>query len=213
MDDLSLGTKNSEPAASRRLHLVSASSAWGLLFQSGVGISATVGLPAEKFLRQELGLNEAQLAGLDSVVLDGQPVDDPAAAVVTDGARLALAAGLPGIAGLALRSDSPLKALRARLGQSRTETAAPRPGRITLCLYSLAQGRLAGHFLRRGLWAGPDQLLRYGRFALSDAVRLDGRPLSVAELLAGMAGIPDPAEFFLTGEMAGDAPLPAGDRP
>lgn len=195
-----------------RLHLAAASSAWGLLFQSGVEIQATVGLPVAEFLRRELELSEKRLAELDSVVLNGQPVDDPASAVVGDGARLALAAGLPGIAGLALRSDSPLKALRARLGENRTETAAPQPGRVTLCLYSLAQGRLAGHFLRRGLWVTPDQLRRYGRFALNDSVCLDGRTLPVAELLSELEGASTPAKIFLTGEMAEEPPSPVRDR-
>lgn len=197
----------------RRIHIEPASVAWGLLFQSGVGIAATVGRSVSEFLRQELGLNEEQLAGLDSIVLDGQPVDDPAAAVVTDGARLALAAGLPGIAGLALRSDSPIKALRARLGAGRTEETAPRPGRVTLCLYSLAQGQLAAHFLRRGLWVTSEQLQRYGRFAPRDSAHLDSRPLTVGVLLGELTEASVPAEFFLTGEMAEGPPPQRGERP
>ena len=133
--------------------------------QSGVGIRATVGLPLADFLTEELQLSEDDQSFIDALVLDGMPVDDPSVAIVPDGARLALAAGLPGIAGLAMKKNSAVKALRNTITHAGSTVAAPAPGRITLALYSLVLPRLAAHFLRRGVVINPAQFTRYARFS------------------------------------------------
>jgi hypothetical protein len=165
--------------------------------QSGVGLWARVGLTVADFLTQELGLSEEQQGQADVLMLDGMPVDDPATAIVPPNARLALAAGLPGIVGLSLKKDSAIKVLRATITHFEQDSPDPRPGRVTLCLYSLVLPLLAGHFLRRGVLISHQQFQRYAGRSPSDNCRLDGRVWPAAELARELAGAP-PAEFLLT---------------
>ena len=131
------------------LHIPLADRGWGLVMQSGVGIARTVGIPLHAFLREECGLSSELITRIDVALLDGQPVDDPKTAVVRHGARLALAAGLPGIAGLAMKSGSAVRGLRP--GITFKQDHAPNPvtgqGEVELALFSLALPMLAGHFL------------------------------------------------------------------
>lgn len=136
--------------------------------QSGVGLACTVGLPVDTFLRDELGVSDDTIAKIDAVLLDGQPVDDIAQATVSDGARLALAAGLPGIAGLAMKRGSAVRALRGGISHIPTVGGEPGPGRVTLLLYSLALSMLGSFFLGRGVEASIGQIRRYAQFAPDD---------------------------------------------
>ena len=180
------------------LHIPRAQSAWGLILQSGAVIACTVGIPLTALLRGELGLSEDHLKPVDVLLLDGMPVDDPEKAVVLDGARLALAAGLPGIAGLAMKSGSAVRALRSGITHTRGGEANPRPGTILLSLYSLVLPLLAGHFLQRGIMAEPAQVLRYARFAPEDRCLFDGAPITARNLPQTFAHMPGNALILLT---------------
>lgn len=175
-----------DPLAAARepisLHIAEANPAWNLILQSGAGIACTVGIPFAALLRDELGLSEAQLKPVDALFLDGMPVDTPESTVVPDGARLALAAGLPGIAGLAMKKGSAVRALRSGITHASGETTAPRPGRISLSLYSLVLPLLADHFLQRGVMVEAAQILRYARFAPNDRCRIENTIVSARDL-------------------------------
>ncbi len=186
----------------RPLHLERANPTWKLIMQSGVDLVCTVGLPLNDFMRRELDLTPDQQCLAEALVLDGMPVDDPNTAIVPDGARLALAAGLPGIAGLAMKKDSGVKVLRATITHLKQEEADPRPGHITLCLYSLVLPVLAGHFLRRGVVIRRAQLERYARFSPDDVCRLGPRTLTVGNLVQELAADPaSPETFLLTADI------------
>lgn len=186
------------------LHIPDANPAWKLLLQSGVGMACTVGIPFLSLLREELGLSDDQLRPVDALLLDGMPVDEPAAAIVPDGARVALAAGLPGIAGLAMKSGSAVRALRSGITHTGSEAPHPRPGTIILSLYSLVLPLLGGHILRRGVMVEPLQLLRYARFAPDDRAELEGRAgcpcrvLSMPDLEQLVRAMPENTVFLLT---------------
>lgn len=183
------------------LHIPDANPVWRLLLQSGVGIPCTVGIPFITLLRDELGLDNDQLRPVDAFLLDGMPVDEPEIAIVPDGARIALAAGLPGIAGLAMKSGSAVRALRSGITHSGGEALRPRPGTILLSLYSLVLPLLGGHILQRGVLVGPSQLMRYARFAPDDHAALSGRAertLSMPELEQAVAAMPEKTVFLFT---------------
>jgi len=186
------------PSAMTRLHIPAASSAWSLILQAGVFVACTVGTPLSTLLRKGLGLDEAQLRPIDALILDGMPVDDPENAVAPDGARLALAAGLPGIAGLAMKSGSAVRALRAGITHTHGLEANPRPGAILLSLYSLAIPILAGHFLQRGIMAKAAQVLRYARFAPGDHCLFGNAPLTVRDLPQVLSQMPGNGLLFLS---------------
>ena len=192
------------------LHIPEANPAWKLLLQSGVGIACTVGIPFMALLRDELGLDDAMLRPVDALLLDGMPVDEPETAIVPDGARIALAAGLPGIAGLAMKSGSAVRALRSGITHTGGEAPRPRPGAVILSLYSLVLPLLGGHILQRGVMITPSQLARYARFAPDDRAELGcladytghtgcaGRVLSMPELEQTLAAMPENTVFLFT---------------
>ena len=183
------------------VHIPNANPAWRLLLQSGVGVACTVGIPFARLLRDELGLSDEQLRPVDALLLDGMPVDEPETAIVPDGARIALAAGLPGIAGLAMKSGSAVRALRSGITHTGGDAPRPRPGTILLSLYSLVLPLLGGHMLQRGVLVEPSQLVRYARFAPDDRAELNdgtGRVLSMPELEQTVAAWPENTMLRLT---------------
>ena len=171
----------------------SAAQGWGLIMQSGVSVHCTVGIPMKKLLHEEFGLTPEQTGQIDVMLLDGQPVDAPETAIVPHGARLALAAGLPGIAGLAMKSGSAVRGLRPgitfRAGEA--EAATPGPGKVELALFSLALTLLAGHFLARGVILRAEQFARYACRAKNETCLYCGRKRSVAKALKELAGLPE----------------------
>lgn len=181
---------------SLRIH--DASPAWKLLLQSGVGVACTVGIPFTDLLRNELGLDDDQLRPVDALLLDGMPVDEPEATIVPDGARIALAAGLPGIAGLAMKSGSAVRALRSGITHAGGDVSRPRSGVVLLSLYSLILPLLGGHILQRGVMVKPSQIVRYARFAPDDRPELNGRMVSMPELTQTVSALPEGTVCLLT---------------
>jgi hypothetical protein len=152
----------------------------------------------DSLLKVDFGLTPDQIAGLEAIVLDGAPVDDPAKALVRRQSRLALAAGLPGVAGLALKTNSPLKGLRNSITYAADDltdlTPNPSAGQIVLALYSLVLRNLAPHFLARGVWATAKQLRRYGGFYPDDLIDQGGRKMTVAQFLGHLSA--EPSELY-----------------
>lgn len=191
---MSLIKSNASP---RSILIDQAGTPWKLIMQSGVGLRRTVGLSMAEFLSDQLELSPEQLALADALVLDGMPVDDPAAAIVPDGGRLALAAGLPGIAGLAMKSDSAVKVLRATITHLKQEEPDPRPGRVLLSLYSLVLPLLAAHFLSRGVLIKAAQFQRYARFSPDNLCLFESQSLKAADLACKLEPFTQ-EEFLLT---------------
>lgn len=190
-------TKSSVGAGPRSILIDQAGTPWKLIMQSGVGLRRTVGLSMAEFLSDQLELSPKQLALADALVLDGMPVDDPTTAIVPDGARLALAAGLPGIAGLAMRSGSAVKLLRATITHFKQEEADPRPGRVLLSLYSLVLPLLAAHFLSRGVLIKVAQFQRYARFSPDDLCLFESQSFKASDLAWKLEPF-NQEEFLLT---------------
>ena len=83
------------------------------LFREGVTICLTGGRPLRHSMTQDLGLApDCVEERVQTVFLDGSPVDDIDADQVTPGCTLALAGALPGVAGIAMRRGSPVGAFR-----------------------------------------------------------------------------------------------------
>lgn len=172
-----------------------AGSSWTLLMQSGVTVECRVGVTAAELLSGEFAVPAEILARIDAILVDGQPVDDLDRAIVPDGARLALAAGLPGIAGLAMKRGSAVRALRGGITHMGSGTVArPGPGRIVLSLYSLALQMLGAHFLRRGVLVAAGQFERYAGFAPDDVCRFAGETMPAGELAARLRRNGTPAD-------------------
>jgi hypothetical protein len=183
---LALQRHSVEPAGAvtHSLEVEDAGTGWNLLMQAGPLIGCLTGIPLSRLLREELSLPPEALSSIDVLLLDGMPVDQPDSALVRDGARLALAAGLPGVAGLAMKSNSAVRGLRPGItfmADEQTPTG-PGAGYIELALFSLAIPLLARHILAKGPLLAAGRLLRYLRADLRGECRFDGSPVDIPAL-------------------------------
>jgi hypothetical protein len=189
-----------EGAARHSLEVSGAGTSWDLLMQAGPFLDCLTGIPLSRLLREELALPPEKLARIDVLLLDGMPVDQPDSALAISGARLALAAGLPGVAGLAMKSNSAVRGLRPGITFLAGEQAAatPGPGRIELALFSLALPLLAGHVLAKGPLLPAGKLLRYLRPEMRGECRFDGSPADIPALRATLRALPPDSLISVT---------------
>jgi len=129
------------------------------LLGRGVGLCVQVGCSIRELLCDQLDLPPAYLEQrLQTVFLDGQPVDDLETTRVKAGATLALSAALPGLAGATLRRGGGFASLRQTITRDSdrlcTSTGV---GTITLKLFNMTARELGPSLLQRGVRVtGPD---------------------------------------------------------
>jgi hypothetical protein len=123
------------------------------LLQKGFALGVLAGCPIRVFLRDGLGLTDEYIeARIQTVFLDGKPVDDIDAALIRDGATLALAPAMPGLMGAMLRRGGYYAPMRS--GITHHSDAAPQgigQGRITVKLFGMALRELGPNLLERGI--------------------------------------------------------------
>lgn len=193
--------------AEHTLLIPNAGEGLGLILQAGALVDCLTWLPLTRLLDEEFMLDKKSLSQLDVFFLDGKPVDDPDSALVPDGSRLALAGGLPGIAGLAMRKGSALAGLRPGITfiQEDFDPREPTPGRLEIALFSLALRLVSGHFLKRGVLVDAGRLLPYLRPALAGDITVDGRNLSLDDGRAFVAGLRKDSLILLRADVAATA--------
>lgn len=162
------------------------------LLAQGISLPVTVGVSVRDVLCEQLGFCSDYLAArIQTIFLDGKPVDDVAAAVVRDGSTLALSAAMPGVVGATMRREGRYAAMRRSISHQAAEAADTvfRQGRITLKLFNLLASEKGPGFLSRGIVvAGRDlcALLNRQGSAFWSACRdcsLDGKSISPRQLL------------------------------
>jgi hypothetical protein len=95
------------------------------LLQRGVGIPDGAGLNVRAFLEETLGIEAAYVEErLQTVFLDGHPVDDLDHAVVGPGAVVALSGAMPGLAGATMRRGGYYARLREGISHEKGGSAA-----------------------------------------------------------------------------------------
>lgn len=187
------------------------------LAREGFGVEVTAGCSLRATLADDLGLGrECVETRIQTVFMDGSPVDDIDTDFARPGSVLALAGALPGVAGIAMQRGSRIGVYREgithqagaqqpgqkaepQVGADRTglrpshpvwqDAAAsetPRPLRITLKLFNTVAVECLAQVLRHGVE------LRAGRLA----ELLDERPEALAQ-----------ARFELDGEALSRAEL------
>jgi len=175
-----------------------------LLLQRGFIINAHVGCSVRRFLLEEIGLNSDAIEKIQSVILNGKPVDDLDSAIIRDGSSLALSAAVPGLVGATLRRGGKYSSFRSTITY---EEIGPQcfssEGFVRMKLFNLLLDSLGRDFLRKGIylsaadfkdflaeqssdfWQGCRDVFLNGKAAglgaLEDIVRL---PLSVRLMLS-----------------------------
>ena len=135
------------------------------LLQKGFELGVLVGCPIRALLRDGLGLTDEYIeTRIQTVFLDGKPVDDIDGARIRDGATLALAPAMPGLMGAMLRRGGYYAPMRS--GITHRDDAAPQgiaQGRITVKLFGMAVRELGLQLLERGIEVGAGDLARIVR--------------------------------------------------
>ena len=160
------------------------------LLREGVTVSLTPGRTLRQSMTEDLGIApDCVEQRVQTVFLDGSPVDDIDADSAEPGCTLALAGALPGVAGIAMRRNSPVGAFRQGITHchGEHEHASPVSGSfdVTLKLFNSVALECLGTVLERGVAVRAARLLEL----LEDPEVLPGAtfalgtpPLNVAPL-------------------------------
>jgi hypothetical protein len=124
------------------------------LLQQGFMVKAQVDCNIKTLLCQQLGLEPEYLeTRIQTIFLDGKPVDDVNSAIVMDGSTLALSAAMPGLVGATLRKGSYYASMRSQISYREMATSkSPHKGIILLKLFNLILKELGPIFLKKGVW-------------------------------------------------------------
>ena len=124
------------------------------LLQQGFMVKAQVGCSIESFICKQLGVSPEYLEDrIQTIFLDGKPVDHVNSAIIEHGSTLALSAAMPGLLGATLRKGSYYAAMRSQISYRKEIKLGPiQEGMVFLKLFNLLLGELGPAFLKRGIW-------------------------------------------------------------
>jgi hypothetical protein len=123
------------------------------LLQKGFRVEGNVGCSLRAFLCEQHGVAPEYLEKrIQTIFLDGKPVDNVDMAIVEDGATLSLSAALPGLVGAVMRRDGYYAPMRDQISY-KGEFTSPKikPGKVFMKLFNLPLIELGPMFLKRGI--------------------------------------------------------------
>jgi hypothetical protein len=127
------------------------------LAREGLGVDIRPGQSLRRTMEIDLGFCPACVEErIQTVFLDGSPVDDIDNAAASPGCTLALAAAMPGVAGIAMRRGSPVGAFREGVTHHASTPAGsshadgPARQRITLKLFNFVAVECLAWVLEQG---------------------------------------------------------------
>lgn len=166
-----------------------------LIMQNGFWLKTRVGCSLQAFLTQELGLSNTFIEErIQTIFLDGKPVDDLETAIIKDGTSMALSSAMPGLVGAAMRRGGFYGTLRSSITYQEKETQRViLEGNVHIKLYNLLMVELGPLFLSKGICVESSYLKSF----LSDQpvsfwngcrdTSINGRPVSKEQLLGSEA--------------------------
>lgn len=125
---------------------------FGFLRQ-GVQLEARVGCSIESLLCGQFGLSPEYLdERVQTLFLDGKPVDDVKSTIIKDGSTLALSAAMPGLAGAMLRKGGYYSGMRREIShREKSQSVSARQGTFCLKLFNLLVDEIGPVFLEYGV--------------------------------------------------------------
>jgi len=148
------------------------------------------GTSVREFLSGVLGLKPEYIRDrIQSLFLDGKPVDDYDSARIRNGSRLALSAALPGLVGATLRQGGLLAELRGSITYRNSAINETGCGTVHVKLFNLIMDDLGLSFLLEGVLiksADLQSFLQTDYDLLRNCSKLlfDDKPVPVPDLLA-----------------------------
>lgn len=164
------------------------------LAREGLSVNIAAGRSLRQTLTDDLGLGaECVECRIQTIFLDGSPVDDIDTDHARPGSALALAGALPGVAGICMQRGSRIGVFREGIThQSQDLPASQQSLRITLKLFNVIAEECLAQVLSRGaeVRAGRlAELLDANPEALAHArLELDGQDISRQDLANALRG-------------------------
>ena len=157
----------------------------------GFSVCAPSGISIKAYICSYLGIDSDYFENrIQTLFLDGSPVDDPETAVLKKGSVLALSGAMPGLAGATLRRGGFYGRLRGEISYDQ-DTACETTGEcfIRVKLFNLLVKELGPLFLEKGIQVDSgavSELFNNRRRRLLDGCRaaeLDGKPIEPERLI------------------------------
>jgi len=123
------------------------------LLEGGFTLKIKTGVSIRELLCRHLGIPEDYFNNrIQTIFLDGMPVDNVDAAWVENNSRLALSAAMPGLVGATFRKGGLYASLRSTISYSKTRNSGVGgEGKITLKLFNMVARELGPEFLKKGV--------------------------------------------------------------
>lgn len=160
------------------------------LLQQGFRVRARVGGSIRDVVCDELGVTDQYLdQRINTIFLDGKPVDDTRHAIIREESTLALSASMPGFVGAAFRKSGFYAIMRKQITHEKEEAAASgKQGFFVLKLYNFVADELGPLFLEEGIYLKGDQLGSFFSakspefWSSCNKAEIDGREISPQSL-------------------------------
>jgi hypothetical protein len=124
---------------------------YALLLQ-GVMVRCRTGCSVGAFLREQIRARNETIEKIQSIILDGKPVDDLETAWIKNGSTLALSAAMPGLVGATLRRGGAYSSFRSAITYHETEAACePGEGVVKIKIFNLLMSGLGRDLLKKGV--------------------------------------------------------------
>ncbi|HTG00812.1 MAG TPA: hypothetical protein VK654_09525 [Nitrospirota bacterium] len=160
------------------------------LLQDGFYLpDVAAGTSVREFLTRVLGLDPEYIRNrIQSLFLDGKPVDDYDKAHVRDGSRLALSSALPGLVGATLRQGGLLASFRNTITYQETTAGTGGTSLVHVKLFNLIMDEMGPMLLQKGVLVKASVLRTFLTenqevAGSSKKILLDSKPTDAASLL------------------------------
>jgi len=130
------------------------------ILQKGFIQKITVGCSMMSLLSDQFGLSAEYIESrIQTIFLNGKPIDDMDTAIVRDGSILALSSAMPGVLGATLRRGGYYSRMRSQITHvEEVESPQRTDGQIIVKLFNLTIRELGPLFLQRGIWMDKEEL-------------------------------------------------------
>ncbi len=161
------------------------------LLSGGFEVTAKLPCPLSDLLVEQMGVPRDYLQNrIQTLFLNGDPVDDVEGTTVHAGDVLALSAAMPGLVGATMRKQGPLASLRRQVTLSDSPSAETADGReeVNVKLFNMVVEELGPIFLARGIVIPPDILSNFIGAAgdtlekITRGLEVDNKPVALADL-------------------------------
>jgi hypothetical protein len=160
------------------------------LLQTGINIPIENSISVQAILSEICGLTDTVIKNrIQTLFLNGNPVDDFDTAMVYSGDTLALSAAMPGLVGATMRSAGKLACFRSNISHRDNPNRRNRhTGTVSLKLFNLLLKELGPGFLSRGVLIPADKIHDIlNGFSLEDRqacdhVTLNGKAIDLTDL-------------------------------